>query len=136
MIVQLKDLLHDHFFSQFLCIVEFFSSVLNFQICLICKASGCFLLLFYMLNKYLIQIIGGKKGVSLCFFAECPVLKLPASERTPLPYLLTLIPPLFLSLLDPEIFFKALDFAGTYGGMNTVYSTSYLSLIPFACLLL
>ncbi|KAJ4840616.1 hypothetical protein Tsubulata_020918 [Turnera subulata] len=33
----------------------------------------------------------------------------------PLPYLLTLIPPLVLSQLDPEIFFKALDFAGTYG---------------------
>ncbi|KAG6413998.1 hypothetical protein SASPL_126714 [Salvia splendens] len=30
-------------------------------------------------------------------------------------YVLTLVPPLILSLLDPEIFFKALDFAGTYG---------------------
>ncbi|XP_058008932.1 uncharacterized protein LOC110653316 isoform X2 [Hevea brasiliensis] len=43
------------------------------------------------------------------------LLKLPASQNTPLPYLLTLIPPLALALLDPEIFFKALDFAGTYG---------------------
>lgn len=43
------------------------------------------------------------------------LLKLPAGENRPLPYLLTLIPPLILSLLDPEIFFKALDFAGTYG---------------------
>ncbi|KAK7276626.1 hypothetical protein RIF29_17769 [Crotalaria pallida] len=43
------------------------------------------------------------------------LLKLPASENRPLPYILTLIPPLILSLLDPEIFFKALDFAGTYG---------------------
>ncbi|XP_057955755.1 uncharacterized protein LOC131149373 isoform X2 [Malania oleifera] len=47
------------------------------------------------------------------FFAD--LLKLPAGESRPLPYLLTLIPPLVLSLLDPEIFFKALDFAGTYG---------------------
>ncbi|KAE9606262.1 putative amino acid/polyamine transporter 2 [Lupinus albus] len=43
------------------------------------------------------------------------VLKLPTSENRPLPYILTLVPPLILSLLDPEIFFKALDFAGTYG---------------------
>ncbi|KAA3455383.1 tyrosine-specific transport protein-like [Gossypium australe] len=43
------------------------------------------------------------------------LLKLPAGENRPQPYLLTLIPPLGLALLDPEIFFKALDFAGTYG---------------------
>ncbi|KAI5673501.1 hypothetical protein M9H77_13865 [Catharanthus roseus] len=43
------------------------------------------------------------------------LLKLPSGQSSPLPYLLTLIPPLVLSLLDPEIFFKALDFAGTYG---------------------
>ncbi|KAF9665407.1 hypothetical protein SADUNF_Sadunf16G0119400 [Salix dunnii] len=43
------------------------------------------------------------------------LLKLPAGENRPLPYILTLIPPLVLALLDPEIFFKALDFAGTYG---------------------
>ncbi|WCJ20570.1 Tryptophan/tyrosine permease [Euphorbia peplus] len=43
------------------------------------------------------------------------LLNLPASRNNPLPYLLTLIPPLGLALLDPEIFFKALDFAGTYG---------------------
>ncbi|GER55021.1 tyrosine-specific transport protein [Striga asiatica] len=43
------------------------------------------------------------------------LLKLPAGQNRPLPYLLTLIPPLILSLLNPEIFFKALDFAGTYG---------------------
>ncbi|XP_011035036.1 PREDICTED: uncharacterized protein LOC105132981 isoform X2 [Populus euphratica] len=44
------------------------------------------------------------------------LLKLPAGKNKPLPYILTLIPPLVLALLDPEIFFKALDFAGTYGG--------------------
>ncbi|PKA61775.1 hypothetical protein AXF42_Ash008606 [Apostasia shenzhenica] len=45
----------------------------------------------------------------------CLVLKLPSGESKPLPYLLTLVPPVILALLDPEIFFKALDFAGTYG---------------------
>ena len=45
-------------------------------------------------------------------------------ESRPLPYLLTLIPPLALSLLDPEIFFKALDFAGTYGGTSMFYIVS------------
>lgn len=44
------------------------------------------------------------------------VLKLPGSRSKLLPYLITLFPPLVLALLDPEIFFKALDFAGTYGG--------------------
>ncbi|MED6155354.1 hypothetical protein PIB30_004369 [Stylosanthes scabra] len=43
------------------------------------------------------------------------LLKLPSGQNKPLPYILTLIPPLILALLDPEIFFKALDFAGTYG---------------------
>ncbi|XP_038975071.1 tyrosine-specific transport protein isoform X2 [Phoenix dactylifera] len=43
------------------------------------------------------------------------LLKLPSGQSKPFPYLLTLLPPLVLSLLDPEIFFKALDFAGTYG---------------------
>ncbi|BAF22460.1 Os07g0662800 [Oryza sativa Japonica Group] len=46
------------------------------------------------------------------------LLKLPSGQNKPLPYLLTLLPPLVLSLLDPEIFFKALDFAGTYGGKD------------------
>ncbi|CAN6226452.1 unnamed protein product [Urochloa humidicola] len=43
------------------------------------------------------------------------LLKLPSGQNKLLPYLLTLLPPLVLSQLDPEIFFKALDFAGTYG---------------------
>uniref|UniRef100_A0A0E0LPE4 Amino acid transporter transmembrane domain-containing protein n=1 Tax=Oryza punctata TaxID=4537 RepID=A0A0E0LPE4_ORYPU len=46
------------------------------------------------------------------------LLKLPSGQNKPLPYLVTLLPPLVLSLLDPEIFFKALDFAGTYGGKD------------------
>ncbi|CAN6476669.1 unnamed protein product [Victoria cruziana] len=43
------------------------------------------------------------------------LLKQPAGQNRPLPYLLTIFPPLVLALLDPEIFFRALDFAGTYG---------------------
>ncbi|XP_020108503.1 uncharacterized protein LOC109724183 [Ananas comosus] len=43
------------------------------------------------------------------------LLRLPSGQSKPLPYVLTLLPPLVLALLDPEIFFKALDFAGTYG---------------------
>ncbi|XP_076882578.1 uncharacterized protein LOC143531077 [Bidens hawaiensis] len=43
------------------------------------------------------------------------LLKLSSDRNRSLPYLLTLFPPLILSLLDPDIFFKALDFAGTYG---------------------
>ncbi|KAG7022035.1 tyrP-B [Cucurbita argyrosperma subsp. argyrosperma] len=43
------------------------------------------------------------------------LLKLPSGENRPLPFILTLVPPLILSLIDPEIFFKSLDVAGTYG---------------------
>eukprot|EP00850_Spirogloea_muscicola_P004092 SM000017S02832 [mRNA] locus=s17:558669:560288:- [translate_table: standard] len=44
------------------------------------------------------------------------LLKLPSSrESQGLPYLLTLLPPLVLALTSPDIFYKALDFAGTYG---------------------
>ncbi|KAG0501411.1 hypothetical protein HPP92_001483 [Vanilla planifolia] len=43
------------------------------------------------------------------------LLKLPSGQSKPLPYLLTLFPPLVLALLNPEIFFNALDFAGAYG---------------------
>ncbi|KAK6914291.1 Amino acid/polyamine transporter 2 [Dillenia turbinata] len=49
------------------------------------------------------------------------LLKLLAGQSMPLPYFLTLIPPLILSLLDPEVFFKALDFAGTYGVSGAVW---------------
>ncbi|CAI6010921.1 unnamed protein product [Closterium sp. NIES-65] len=43
-------------------------------------------------------------------------LKLPAGRgRTPLPYILTLAPPLAFSLSNPDLFFTALDLAGTYG---------------------
>ncbi|KAF3782444.1 Tyrosine-specific transport protein [Nymphaea thermarum] len=43
------------------------------------------------------------------------LLKQPAGQNRPLPYLLTIFPPLVLAFLDPEIFFRALDFAGAYG---------------------
>jgi len=56
--------------------------------------------------------------ISCLFCKTLAVLKLPSGKNKPLPYLLTLLPPLLLSLLDPEIFFKALDFAGTYGGKD------------------
>lgn len=45
-----------------------------------------------------------------------PALQLPTGARQPLPYLLTLAPPLLLAfLLGPAVFLDALDFAGTYG---------------------
>ncbi|KAL0294415.1 UNVERIFIED_CONTAM: Tyrosine-specific transport protein 2 [Sesamum calycinum] len=52
------------------------------------------------------------------------LLKLPSGQNKPLPYLLTLVPPLILALLDPEIFYKALDFAGTYGDRYSESSKS------------
>ncbi|XP_059665495.1 uncharacterized protein LOC132311559 [Cornus florida] len=64
--------------------------------------------LFAIATSYIGFVLG------LCDFLA-DLLKLPSGQSRPLPYLLTLIPPLVLSLLDPEIFFKALDFAGTYG---------------------
>lgn len=44
------------------------------------------------------------------------LLKLPSGRgNQPIPYLLSIFPPLVLALSNPDIFFKALDFAGTYG---------------------
>ncbi|CAN0905099.1 Tyrosine-specific transport system [Linum grandiflorum] len=54
------------------------------------------------------------------------LLELPAGQNSSLPYLLTLFPPLVLALLDPDIFFKALDFAGTYGGIVFLATFIYL----------
>ncbi|GAQ79764.1 Tryptophan or tyrosine transporter protein [Klebsormidium nitens] len=60
------------------------------------------------------SFIGFVLGLS-DFLAD--LLKLPSGQekRRPLPYLLTLIPPYALALTNPEIFYKALDFAGAYG---------------------
>lgn len=44
------------------------------------------------------------------------LIKVPSGRaRQPLPYILSIVPPLVLALLNPDIFFKSLDFAGTYG---------------------
>ncbi|CAL5222535.1 g4910 [Coccomyxa viridis] len=44
------------------------------------------------------------------------LLKLPSGQQQQkAPYALTVIPPFILAALFPQIFFKALDFAGTYG---------------------
>lgn len=40
---------------------------------------------------------------------------MPTTKRAPLPYGLTLIPPLILALSFPGIFFNALEFAGVFG---------------------
>ncbi|XP_024530937.1 uncharacterized protein LOC9646664 [Selaginella moellendorffii] len=71
------------------------------------------------------------------------LLKLPGGgSRKPLPYAVTLLPPTALALLSPDIFFKALDFAGAYGVLvlfgilpasmawSQRYSTSSLPAVP------
>lgn len=42
-------------------------------------------------------------------------LQLPAGRQQVLPYALTVGPPLLLALSFPDLFFRALDVAGTYG---------------------
>ncbi|CAK0749359.1 hypothetical protein CVIRNUC_001904 [Coccomyxa viridis] len=54
------------------------------------------------------------------------LLKLPAGQQQKTPYILTVVPPFILAALFPQIFFKALDFAGTYGVL------SLFGLIPAA----
>lgn len=45
------------------------------------------------------------------------LVQLPAGGRQPLPYAITLLPPLGLALTFPGVFFTALSVAGTYGVM-------------------
>jgi len=47
------------------------------------------------------------------FVAEA--LQLPVGSGKAVPYAATLLPPLALALTFPDLFFRALDFAGTYG---------------------
>ena len=42
-------------------------------------------------------------------------LQIPASQGQAIPYALTLGPPFLLALTFPDLFFSALNFAGTYG---------------------
>ena len=42
-------------------------------------------------------------------------LQLPAGRQQVLPYALSVGPPLLLALSFPDLFFRALDVAGTYG---------------------
>lgn len=67
---------------------------------------------------FLWPIIESLISPNLCLaFWMFAVLKLPGGgRRSPLPYLLTLFPPFTLALTSPDIFYQALDFAGTYGG--------------------
>jgi hypothetical protein len=77
------------------------------------------------------SFIGFVLGLS-DFLAD--LLKMPSGQekRQPLPYLLTLVPPYALALTNPEIFYKALDFAGAYGGKLPLDSLPFSFLpIPF-----
>ena len=42
-------------------------------------------------------------------------MQIPTGQRQIVPYALTLGPPFLLALTFPNLFFDALDFAGTYG---------------------
>lgn len=44
-----------------------------------------------------------------------PSPQLPVGARQPLPYALTILPPTIMACLEPDVFFNALEFAGTYG---------------------
>ena len=42
-------------------------------------------------------------------------MQVPPGKKSPLPYVASLLPPTLLALSYPDVFFKALDYAGTYG---------------------
>ena len=50
--------------------------------------------------------------------------QLPAGRQQALPYVLTVGPPLLLALSFPDLFFRALDIAGTYGRAAPVTALS------------
>ena len=63
----------------------------------------------------LLHLATGRPDPAPAQHARPAPLQLPTGSRQPLPYFLTLAPPLALALLAPGKFFDALDFAGTYG---------------------
>jgi tyrosine-specific transport protein len=40
---------------------------------------------------------------------------MPTSKRAPVPFAVTLLPPLVLAVSYPDVFFNALEFAGVFG---------------------
>jgi hypothetical protein len=42
-------------------------------------------------------------------------LQMPTTKRAPVPYIVTLLPPLLLALSFPDVFFNALELAGVFG---------------------
>lgn len=42
-------------------------------------------------------------------------MQVPPGKKSPLPFAASVIPPMILAISYPDIFFKALDNAGTYG---------------------
>lgn len=42
-------------------------------------------------------------------------VQVPSGEKSPLPFAVCIVPPTILALSYPDVFFKALDYAGTYG---------------------
>ncbi|CAL8461729.1 g1260 [Coccomyxa elongata] len=46
------------------------------------------------------------------------LLKLPSGQQNSMPFVLTVVPPFVLAAMFPDLFFKALDLAGTYGVLS------------------
>ncbi|EIE25275.1 aromatic amino acid permease [Coccomyxa subellipsoidea C-169] len=46
------------------------------------------------------------------------LLKLPSGQQNRVPFMLTVLPPFALAAVFPDLFFKALDLAGTYGVLS------------------
>ena len=70
-----------------------------------CHDSGCVL---HSALKSQQSLSAVRADASVC-------LQLPAGRQQVLPYALTVGPPLLLALSFPDLFFRALDVAGTYG---------------------
>ncbi|KAK9908807.1 hypothetical protein WJX75_003150 [Coccomyxa subellipsoidea] len=54
----------------------------------------------------------------ICSRLEGDIDKLPSGQQNRLPFALTVVPPFGLAALFPDLFFKALDLAGTYGVLS------------------
>ena len=83
--------------------------LLNWKLIIDCRTKHC-------LIQGLMHSSFAQSKSSSDFRCPWPMpCQVPPGKKSPLPFVASLLPPTLLALSYPDVFFKALDYAGTYG---------------------